>query len=888
MKNKKLILCTANFRDRHILKDTLFNLRDEFEFILANNLAQVKQLVKENNFDLVLSDFMLPGLEDFEIMNTVKELNATLPVIIITGRGSEEIAAKSIEMGASAYVIESATQIHKLATAIRQVLEYEKSRNANIEILSTLHESDKRFRLLLENSLDAIMLTEQDGGILKANAAACRMFGRMEGDLQRLGREGIIDTTDPRFSKAIGERSATGKFQGELTGKRKNGDLFPIELSSALFSCSNGRKLSSMIIRDISERKQAEASLAEYHLLLKTLLNAIPAPVFYKDIKGKYTVTNKAFEIFHGKTKQELSGKTVFDLATRELATIYHQKDLELFRQPGIQVYDMQVDDCKGITHDMVFHKAATLDCSGNVIGLIGVMIDITERKKTEDALFASEKKYHSIFENVQDVYYETMLDGTILEVSPSIMHVSLGQYSRGNLIGKSMYDYYADAADRDKVLAEMQKTGKITDFEVRFKSSDSSVILCSISAKLGLNESGQAEKIIGSLHNITKRRLAEDALRESEKRYQTLTEISPVGIFRTDAKGSTTYVNPHWSMISGLSSQEAMGDGWLAAVHPDDKRELFSCWKTATCSQQVSASEYRFIHPDGSISWVIGNAVPEKDSSGNTIAYVGTITDITSRKMAEENIKELNEILEQRVTERTQKLEAANMELDAFSYSVSHDLRSPLRAIHGFTQILMEDYARLLDDEGKRFCTIIRDNAVKMGELIDDLLAFSRLSRAEILPSSINMKELITTVYRELTDPGQDNRIDFTVGDICDAPGDATLIKQVWVNLISNALKYSSKKEKAIISVTCSKQEQKYTYCITDNGAGFDMKYIDKMFGVFKRFHNAKDFEGTGVGLAIVQRIILSHGGEVWATGEVKKGASFCFSLPVIADRVY
>lgn len=226
-------------------------------------------------------------------------------------------------------------------------------------------------------------------------------------------------------------------------------------------------------------------------------------------------------------------------------------------------------------------------------------------------------------------------------------------------------------------------------------------------------------------------------------------------------------------------------------------------------------------------------------------------------------------------------KLQVANKELEAFSYSISHDLRAPLRAIDGFTSILMDDYASKFDKEGKRLGEIIQDNTEKMGKLINDLLAFSRMGRAAMHISKIDMKNMVNAIYHEATSAIERKRITFNIAKLSKAEGDTNMMRQVWINLISNAVKFSSHRKQAIISVTCKEEEDKLTYCIKDNGVGFNMKYVDKLFGVFQRLHSEKEFEGTGVGLALVQRIIHRHDGEVWAEGEVDKGATFYFSLP-------
>jgi light-regulated signal transduction histidine kinase (bacteriophytochrome) len=248
--------------------------------------------------------------------------------------------------------------------------------------------------------------------------------------------------------------------------------------------------------------------------------------------------------------------------------------------------------------------------------------------------------------------------------------------------------------------------------------------------------------------------------------------------------------------------------------------------------------------------------------------------------RTSENEVRQLNAELEERVRQRTADLRAANNELEAFSYSVSHDLRAPLRAVDGFSQAVLEDYGPKLPEEGVHYLQTIRKGAQRMGALIDDLLSFSRLSRAALNKQSVDTTRLVRDVVAELN-PEKDGRsVDLRVHDLLPSHGDPALLKQVWTNLLSNALKYTRKKEKAVIEVGSRSDNGENLYFVRDNGTGFDMRYAHKLFGVFQRLHRNDEFEGTGVGLAIVQRVVHRHGGRVWAESTPDHGATFHFSL--------
>jgi signal transduction histidine kinase len=263
----------------------------------------------------------------------------------------------------------------------------------------------------------------------------------------------------------------------------------------------------------------------------------------------------------------------------------------------------------------------------------------------------------------------------------------------------------------------------------------------------------------------------------------------------------------------------------------------------------------------------------------------LGLLTDAFNQMLSQiqrqnEEIQVFNQKLEQNIIDRTKELEAANKELEAFSYSVSHDLRAPLRSIDGYSRVMIEDYGDKLDEEGKRTLNVIMKNAVRMGQLIDDLLSFSRIGKQNLRKVILDMNALTQVVATELKEQ-QKRDVDLNIKSMLAIQGDSSMLKQVMTNLVSNALKYSNKKAKSVVEIGSYAENGHHIYYVKDNGAGFDMRYYDKLFGVFQRLHSANEFEGTGVGLALVHRIVSKHGGKVWAEGKVDEGATFYFSLP-------
>jgi PAS domain S-box-containing protein len=368
--------------------------------------------------------------------------------------------------------------------------------------------------------------------------------------------------------------------------------------------------------------------------------------------------------------------------------------------------------------------------------------------------------------------------------------------------------------------------------------------------------------------------------LRESEARYRSLFDNMLEGfaycrmLFENGKPRDFVYlkVNRAFEQLTGLKN--VVGKKVTEVIHGirESNPELFETYGSVVrTGDPVSFETY----VDALGIWFSISAYRPEEGH-----FVAVFNNITERKRAEDEIRTLNADLERRVKERTAQLEATNKELESFSYSVSHDLRAPLRAIDGFSRILEEQHSDRLDEECRRLLGVIRENSRKMSDLIDDLLEFSRLGRKPLSRTRIDMKQLVEAIFREIvTDGWRSHR--FVLGSLPPADGDAALLKQVWMNLLGNAIKFSSKSQQPVIEVSGREDGAESVYCVKDNGAGFDMRYYDKLFGVFQRLHGPAEFPGTGVGLATVQRVVTRHGGRVWAEGKVNAGATFYFALP-------
>jgi PAS domain S-box-containing protein len=400
----------------------------------------------------------------------------------------------------------------------------------------------------------------------------------------------------------------------------------------------------------------------------------------------------------------------------------------------------------------------------------------------------------------------------------------------------------------------------------------------------------GNVISLIGTIQDITDRKRAEVALQESERRLSSIYDTVGDVIFHlaVEADGSYRFVsiNQAFRNVTGLSEEMVVGKLVHDVIPEPSLSMVLGKYRQAIEENSIIRWEETSDYPTGRLTGDVSIA-PVADDGGRCTHLVGSVHDVTERKRAEMEIHQLNEELEKRVIDRTAQLQAANKELEAFSYSVSHDLRAPLRALDGFSRILIEDYAAQLPDKAVGHLNRVRNGAVQMGRLIDDLLRFSRLSRQPLEKQSVNLSALVEETWSALESEREGRQVELVMGFLPNCQGDPSLLKQVFFNLLSNALKYSRRTADARIEIGCLPQviragEPPATnvYFVKDNGVGFDMQFAGKLFGVFQRLHRPDEYEGTGVGLAIVHSIIARHGGKIWAESEPDKGTTFYLTI--------
>lgn len=493
---------------------------------------------------------------------------------------------------------------------------------------------------------------------------------------------------------------------------------------------------------------------------------------------------------------------------------------------------------------------------------------EITERRRAEEALRESEQFSTSLLENAPNPVEVVNPDTSVKYVNPAFENLT-GFTSDEAAGQKAPYPWWPEETReeiRDKLLEDIASEGRRMELVMKKKNGERLWVMVS-AASVKLN--GRAEYFLINWVDITARKRAEEEMRLFSN--AVAGAIDAIAI--TDIAGIITYTNSAMEEIYGYEKGEMLGKSVVSLnENPEMANEIMSTMiKTGSWNGEIESIKK---NKETFLAFLSLSTV--RDEKGNPIAMMGALRDITERKQAEEKLKQVLTNLEH----SNAQLAATNKELEAFSYSVSHDLRAPLRSIDGFSQALLEDYLDELDEQGRDYLARLRLASQKMGELIDGLLKLSRLTRSEMRREKVDLSALALEIANNLQETQPKRHVKFVIKTKLTDIGDRQLLRAVLENLLGNAWKFTSRRRRPMIEFGVTQNGDKQAYFVKDTGAGFDMNYADKLFGAFQRLHTADEFPGTGIGLATVQRIIHRHGGSIWAEGAVDKGATFYFTL--------
>jgi PAS domain S-box-containing protein len=626
--------------------------------------------------------------------------------------------------------------------------------------------------------------------------------------------------------------------------------------------------------------------------LLRSIVDGTTDAVYAKDLQGRYILVNPAMAMGLGIRAEDALGRDDTALLPPDDAAFVIRDDREILQTGETRTYEEAVTDAAG-RRTFLTTKGPILRRDGEVVGLFGISHDITARKRAEEARAAAEEGFRTFFDLSPVGLLMTAPDGRLLRVNRAFS--DMVGYSPEELQERTFAtithpdDLPRSAALRDEILAGRLQEGEV---EKRYVARDGRVVWTIMRTRLLRDAAGEPLHFLTHALDVSERRRADDALRESEGKYRRLTESLKDVIWTVDTETMRfQYVSPSVEALTGFTRDEVAGgpvDSVLPPAMADHlkgliRRRAEAARRGLLPADAFHSMEMEHVRKDGTSVWVEQVSRYYLNEETGHVEMLAVSRDITKRRQAEEAIRTLNQELEGRVAARTEELTDAVRELEAYSYSVAHELRGPLRAIDGHVALIARDAAGRLDEEGRRHFSEVRWNAQRMGRLIDDLLAFSRAGRSDLDAAPVDMSAAARKAFAELAeDPASLSRISFSVGRLPEAVGDAGLLARVWHDLLSNAEKFSRERAAPEIVVDGEVAGKEAVYRVRDNGIGFDMEFAEKLFGLFQRLQGLHEFEGTGIGLALVRRIVLRHGGRVWAEGAPDRGATFFFTLPL------
>jgi PAS domain S-box-containing protein len=710
-------------------------------------------------------------------------------------------------------------------------------------------------------------------------------------------------------------------WHGEIRNRAKDGSIFWVAATTVPLLDSGGKPRQYITIRtDITARKRLE----EVREHLAAVVESSDDAIISKTLNGMVTAWNSGAERLFGYSSADALGKPMDRLLPLERANEESEILARIARGDPLSHFETVRVRKDGKRVDISATISPVKDSNAAIVGVATIARDITQRKASEleilklndeleEKVTLRTAELEAVNKELADQRFAveqhaivavTDVQGTITYVNDKFC--TLSQYSREELIGQN-HRIISSGHHPQEFFQQMYRTianRKVWHGEIKNRARDGSTYWVDTTIVPFVGGDGKPQQYVAIRADITEQKLAKEALAEQalelarqavelarsrkvlETQLQYVLNSMAEGLVAVDEQGNFVLWNPAAERILGMGAADLPVQKW-----PEQYGLYLPDTVTRFPSEQIplvravrgerSTTEMFVRNPEVvEGAWIEVSAAPLKDKQGVVCGGVATIRDITRQKADEREIRKLNEELERRVVERTAQLSAANQELEAFSYSVSHDLRAPLRHISGFSQLLVEEFGSNLDPTAQKYVNRIQAGTQQMGVLVDELLNLARLGRHALRLQPTRLNSIVAEMLAILQPQSEGRQVEWVIADLPAVACDPVLVKQIFQNLLSNALKFTRPRAQAVIEVSCREEGGQPVFMVRDNGIGFNMKYVDKLFGVFQRLHRAEDFEGTGIGLATVQRIVHKHGGQVWAEGELDKGAAFYFTL--------
>jgi PAS domain S-box-containing protein len=779
-------------------------------------------------------------------------------------------------------------KVKKLETLLKKRKHTEQNSTERLLAEKALHESEAKYRELFQNAQVGMYRSKLDGSaILAVNQKLCDLFGYSEEEM--VGNPATIRWADPSArDRMVQELRQTGSLHDyEMEILTKSGEMRTCSVSIQVYP--DQRYIEGSAV-DITERKQAEEEIRRLNEKLEEIVKQRTAQLQDALELNQKIINTSSLGIFACKEDgpciianpavAKISGASVEQMLKINFRELDSWKKNGLFQkvETALQTKEEQKAEIHLTTsfgRDAWINYYITTFTSRAKLHFLMIVEDITERKLVEVAIARANAYNRSLLEASVDPLVTIGPEGKITDVNKSTEAIT-GR-TRQELIGTEFSDYFTDPEKANAGYRKVFAEELVRNYELELRHKDGNITPVHYNATVYRDDSGSVIGVFAAARDVTDMKSVAAKLQSSKDLLDETGRLARVGGWEIDLKKNELSWSDVVKQIHEVDPEyQPTLEAGINFYAPEAIPVISEAVRLAIEEGQPFDVELQLITAKQNRIWVraIGQAYKK---NGEIVRIGGVFQDINERKLAEQE----RDVLAQQIEHRSALLEATNKELEAFTYSVSHDLRAPLRHISGYVELLISKFQSALTDKGQHYLNSIADSTHQMGKLIDNLLQFSRTGRAEMHQSELEMNGIVQETVEFMRKDNPDRTIEWVIGKLPSVDGDDATLRLVWMNLLSNAVKFTRTREKALIEIGAKVEAKEIIYFVKDNGVGFDMQYAQKLFGVFQRLHPTEEFEGTGIGLANVNRIVIRHGGRTWAEAELDKGATFYFSLP-------